>query len=133
MTKRTDDGAFDLDAYRIKPERAVVMAEARKQQQSRKRLHPGRSEAFVKLPYERTLAAAGRLGDASMAVLIELAYQAFRTHRNVVPLANAALRSVGISPDAKVRALRRLEANGMVSVDWRGGKKTPLVTLLWSG
>ena len=85
----------------------------------------------MKLPYERTLAAAGRLGDAPLAVLIELAYQAFKTHRNVVPLANAALRSVGVSPDAKVRALRRLEANGMVAVDWRGGKKTPLVTLLW--
>lgn len=133
MTKRTDDdGAFDLDAYRNKPERAVVMAEARKQLQPRTRLHPARPEAFVKLPYERTLAAAGRLGDASLAVLVELAYQAFKTHRNVVPLANAALRSVGISPDAKVRALRRLEADEMVSVDWRGGRKTPLVTLLWT-
>ena len=38
---------------------------------------------------------------------------------------------LGISHDAKVRALRQLEAEEMVTVDWRGGRKTPHVTLLW--
>jgi hypothetical protein len=88
-------------------------------------------EAFVQLPYGPTLGAAGRLRNAPLAVLVELAYQSFKTHKDTVLLSNAALRAVGISPDAKVRALRRLEAAGMVKVAWRGGKKTPLVTLLW--
>ena len=86
---------------------------------------------FVKLPYESAMAIAGRR-DASLAVLIELAHLRFRRRESIVPLGNAALRAVGISPDAKVRALRRLEADGMVAVDWRGGKKTPHVTLLWA-
>ena len=87
---------------------------------------------FVQLPYKRTLAAAGRRRGAYLAVLVELAYQAFKTHQNTVPLTNAALRAIGVSHDAKVRALRYLEADGMISVDWRGGRKTPSVTLLWA-
>jgi hypothetical protein len=58
------------------------------------------------------------------AIRQQLAYQAFKMHRNVVPLANAVLRSVSVSHDAKVRALRRLEADGMIAVDWRGGRNT---------
>ena len=133
MTKRTDDdGAFDPDAYRITRELAVVMAEARRQLRPRRRSHPAKPEAFVMLPYERTLATAGRLGNAPLAVLVELAYQAFKTHRNVVPLANAALRSVGVSRLAKLRALRQLEASGLVAVGRRGKGRSPLVTLLWT-
>ena len=128
MAKRTDD-AFDLDAYRLTPEQAAEIAKAHKQTQP-KRARLAEPEAFVMLPYTQTLAAAGRLGDAPMAVLVELAYQHFKTHRNVIPLGNAAFESVGISHDAKVRALRRLQADGMVSVDWRG-KRTPHVRLLW--
>ena len=82
------------------------------------------------LDYGRTLAAAGRLQNGPLAVLVVLAYQTFKTHQNPVPLPNTTFRSVGISRLAKVRALRQLEAVGLVSVDWRGGRKTPLVTLL---
>lgn len=133
MANKTAD-AFDLGVLALTPKLADQLAAAAKQAQSgpKKRLHKARPGAFVQLPYERTLGAAGRLRDAPLAVLIELAYQAFKTHQNSVLLGNAALRSVGVSPDAKVRALRRLEADGMISVDWRGGKKTPLVTLLWA-
>ena len=84
----------------------------------------------MQLPYEKGLEVAG-WRDASLAVLVELAHRAFKTHQNTVPLANARLQLVGVSPDAKVRALRRLETVGMVAVDWRGGRKTPHVTLLW--
>ena len=122
---------FDLGALALTPETLAELAEARKQAQP-KRVRPARPEAFVKLPYERTLAAAGRLGNAPLAVLVELAYQAFKTHRNVVPLANAALRSVGVSRLAKLRALRQLEASGLVAVDRRGKGRSPLVTLLWT-
>lgn len=126
---KSDDHEFNLDAYRLTPQLAAKLAEANSKTQ-RKRLHPTKPEAFVQLPYKLALTAAGRR-DASLAVLVELAYQAFKTHQSVVPLANARLQSVGIGADAKVRALRHLEADGLVSVDWRGGRKTPHVTLLW--
>ena len=80
--------------------------------------------AFVQLPYAEGLEVAA-WRDAPAAVLFELAYLAFKMHRNTVPLTNARLQLVGVSPDAKVRALRRLETVGMVAVDWRGGRKTP--------
>jgi hypothetical protein len=85
---------------------------------------------FIMLPYEQTLAAAGRLGNAPLAVLVELAHQVFKTHQNTVPLTNAALRSVGISRHAKLHALCQLEEVGVIAVSWRE-KRSPLVTVLW--
>ena len=87
-------------------------------------------EAFVMLPYERTMAAAN-LGGATLVVLVELAYRKFRTKSNSVPLTNSALRAVGISRKAKLLALRQLEELGMVEVSWRGERRSPLVTILW--
>lgn len=86
--------------------------------------------AFVQLPYdERVLAAAARR-DASMAVLVELAYRVFRQRTKTVELPNEKLGAVGISRHAKTRALRHLAADGLVAVEWRR-RKTPLVTVLW--
>jgi hypothetical protein len=132
MARLLNDDDFDLDKLRLTPEMMTKRAEAGSKIQPAKRLHPARPEAFIKLPYERTLAAAGKLQNAPLAVLAEVAYQAFKTHRKQVPLANAKLKSIGIKRDAKMRALRRLEAAGLVAVDWRGRGRSPLITLLWS-
>jgi hypothetical protein len=123
--------AFDLKAFALTPEMiADLQVRARSEAGERRRVRKAEPEPFVLLPYELLLVAAGRR-DASAAVLAALAYQNFKTHKNPVLLANAALRAAGVSRDAKLRALRRLEADRAVAVDWRGGKKTPLVTLLW--
>jgi hypothetical protein len=114
---------FDLNKFRSRRPRTTTPPKARAPK--------SKDRPFVMLDYARTLAAAGQLRNAPLAVLLELAHQSFKTHRNTVPLSNVRFRSVGVSPDAKVRALRQLEAVGMISVDWRGGSKTPLVTLLW--
>jgi hypothetical protein len=117
-----DDDPFDLKRLRIDPAELAPM---------RKKPEPKRSQAeFVKFPYERVLSTAGRIGDAPLAVLVELAHQSFKTHRKQVPLTNVALRSVGINRCAKLRALRQLEEAGLVQVEWRG-RRSPLVTLLW--
>ena len=56
---------------------------------------------------------AGKVkSSAALAVVVELAYQVFKTHKSEVVLSNAMLRSVGISHKAKLRALRQLEAAG---------------------
>jgi hypothetical protein len=65
-----------------------------------------------------------------MAVLVELTYRRFRTHKNPVPLAGEALAAVGVSRWAKNRALKRLEAAGLVKVDWRR-TRSPLVKILY--
>ena len=122
---------FDLGALPSRPRRSLSWPKRASRHSPSVCVRRG-PKPSCKLPYERTLAAAGRLGDAPLAVLVELAYQAFKTHRNVVPLANAALRSVGVSRLAKVRALRQLEASGLVAVDRRGKGRSPLVTLLWT-
>jgi hypothetical protein len=86
---------------------------------------------FVMLPYEQTLAAAGRMKCAVLAVLIELTYQMFKTKRGEVVLTNSMLGPIGISYKAKLRALRQLEAAGMVKVAWSREKRSPRVTVLW--
>jgi hypothetical protein len=49
------------------------------------------------LPYEQTLAAAGRLQNAQLAALVEIAHQVYKTHQNPAPLPNVALRAAGLS------------------------------------
>lgn len=67
---------------------------------------------------------------AALAVMVELGYQVFKTHKREVVLSNTMLRSVGISRKAKIHALRQLEAAGVVAVDWEA-RKSPRVTVLW--
>jgi hypothetical protein len=98
---------------------------------SRKLKRRSQRVEFVMLPYAQTIAGAGRTKCAALAVVIELAYQVFKTHKPEVLLSNSMLRSVGISYQAKLRALRQLEAAGMITVDWRG-RKSPLVTVSWA-
>ena len=49
------------------------------------------------LPYNQTLRTAGRLRNAQLAVLVELARLKFKLHQNPVPLPNTALRTAGIT------------------------------------
>jgi hypothetical protein len=120
-----------MSEYALTPEQlAEIQALQQPQPRPSKRLQKAKPDTFVQLPYEKGLEVA-RFRDASMAVLIELAHLKFTTHQNTVTLANARLGSIGVSPDAKTRALRHLEAAGIVAVDWRGPGRSPRVTLLW--
>ena len=88
---------------------------------------------FVKLPYAQTMAVAGKTKNAMMAVMVELAYQVFKTHKSEVPLTNFTLHAVGISRWAKYRALRQLEVAGLIKISERERRKTLRVTVLWLG
>jgi hypothetical protein len=61
--------------------------------------------------------------------LIEANYESYH-HENPIQLTSNRLRQLGISRWQKLRALKILEACGLVSVDRRPGGN-PLVTLLW--
>ena len=118
---------FDLEKFRARRFLELDAASSKAHMSKKKK----RKDFVMFENYGRVLAGAGRLRDAPLAVLLVLAHRSFKMHQNTVPLGNKTLQSAGISHDAKVRALRRLEAAGMVSVDWGRGGKTPLVTLLW--
>ncbi len=126
-----------MTEFALTPEQLAELQEASskvKRLKTQSKIQPKRAsspKAFVQLPYERTLALVGQLGDAPSAVMIELAHLAFKTHQDTVLLANAKLRSVGVSRQAKLRALRQLETAGVVAVDWGGRGRSPLVTPLW--
>ena len=129
------DDPFDLAKLKLTPEQITKLAPFQKQPKPKPQLPRPRRQAgtrFIQLPYERALAAAGRLGNVPMAVLVEIAYLAFKAHGKPVPLANRALRTAGVGHhEVKVRALRRLERAGLVTVVWRGKGKSPLVGLRW--
>jgi hypothetical protein len=116
---------FDSGGLRLTPEQVAEL------QKKQSKPRPRRSSVeFVMLPYEQTLAAAGRARNAQLAVLVELAHQRFTTHENPVSLASKALEVVGIKRWAKYDALDELESAGLISATWRRGK-SPLVKLLW--
>jgi hypothetical protein len=126
---------FDLAMLKLTPEQITELAPFQKKYEpkpraprSARRVGGGR---FVQLPYEYALAAAGRHGNAPIAVLVEVAYLAFKAHGKPAPLANKTLRTVGIDREAKTRALRQLAEAGLVRVTWRGRGKSPLVSVRW--
>ena len=125
---------FDVNKLALTPEQIAEFTPLQKKARPARRAQSAQwrgRERFVQLPYERTLAAAGLVKSAPLAVLVELAYRVFKTRQNPVTLSNKTLRSVGISRDAKTRALRQLEAAGLVAVSWRGSGRSPLITILW--
>jgi hypothetical protein len=123
---------IDIERFRISPEGTVRLEEAVKKRREADQLKrvAAKPGAIAILPYDARMYAAAARRDASMAVLVELAYLAFQKHSGTVLLSNGRLGEMGVSRYAKARALRLLAADGLVTVDWRG-KKTPRVTILW--
>jgi hypothetical protein len=108
---------FDISQLQIPPEELERYYKAQREKQP-KLVIAAKPGAFAILPYERMMTEAGRQGNAALAVLIELAFLGYRKGQTV-DLPNTKFRAVGISHDAKVRALRQLEAGGLITVDWR--------------
>ena len=125
---------FDLAKLKLTPEQITELAPFQRKSKLKPRLPQSRRQAgtrFIQLPYERALAAAGQLGHAPMAVLVEVAYLAFKAHGKPVPIANKTLRTIGIDRWAKTRALRQLETAGIITVTRRNRGRSPLVSLRW--
>ncbi len=84
---------------------------------------------FAKVPLKEAAAAAKATRSQQMFVWIWLQYRAWWLKRRTFPVSNMALAEYGIGQDAKLRALRALEAARLIEVEWRG-TKTPMVTLI---
>ena len=72
---------------------------------------------------------AGRLGVKALLVGLALWHIRGLRKMNTFIVSNLMLRDWGIQPDAKSRALRKLERAGLITVE-RQGKRSPQVTLL---
>jgi hypothetical protein len=126
-----DNPFHNLGGLTLSSEQVTDLAPLQKKSSTKPRKRNGNVKAkFVMFPYGLALEAAGRLGEPAFAVLIELAHRRFRRHQNPVLLANEALATAGISRWAKNRALKRLEALGLVKVTWRQ-RRSPLVEILF--
>ena len=114
----------DLDALR---RAQTAPAEPAFQGQRRQRS----SETFARIPHDRARALYQHIGGPAWMLLIELDRLIFEGRgKNPVKLTNRCWKAVGLSHDAKTRALHQLEAAGVISIEQRPGH-APLVTHCW--
>jgi hypothetical protein len=90
---------------------------------------PHTKEAFVRMPLWWAAAATKATRTPKALVCIELLYASWKARSPTVSLSSARLKQLGVDPRTKCRALRELEAAGLISVEWIPGR-SPLVTLL---
>jgi hypothetical protein len=84
---------------------------------------------FVKFPWAWANALASNgVGGKVWAVASHILYETWRANGQPIKLPNGMLSRSGVSRDAKIRALRKLEHLGLVSVEWRPSR-SPIVTI----
>ena len=94
---------------------------------------PRATETFARIPHDKALAIYRHLTDsAAWVVLTELDRLILkRRGKNPVRLESSRLRSVGVVGRTRMRALRQLEAAGVIRVERRKRGLSPWVTHLW--
>lgn len=89
------------------------------------------ADRFVKVPLWWAEQAARATGTPKAFVWIWLLHLAWKAKSNTFPLPNGQLRDHGVHRNTKDRALRELEAAGLIQVV-RKTRKTPVVSLLYN-
>src|SRR5262245_2901395 len=81
-----------------------------------------RNARFLKGPIPmRDIAAASRLPGKALTVFLAIRHRADLTHSIAVKLPARLMGDLGVSKDAKARALRQLEAMGLITVQRKRG------------
>ena len=90
------------------------------------------TESFARIPYAKGLPLHQHdIGSAGWTILLELDRLILEARgRNPVSLTNYRLRQYGVDRAGKWRALRKLEAAGVIAIE-RRGREAPLITHLW--
>jgi hypothetical protein len=98
-------------------------------QQRRQRL----TETFARIPHDKGLALyRHRLSGAAWVLLIEIDRLILKAGgHNPVPLSSRRLRTIGLKTGSRMRALRQLEATGVILVKRRGRGHSPWVFHTW--
>jgi hypothetical protein len=93
---------------------------------------PRSRETFARIPHDKGLQLCQlRISCAAWAVLLELDQLILKAGgRNPVSLFSPRLKAIGLLGQARARALRQLQAAGVVSVSQRGKGLSPWVTHL---
>lgn len=84
---------------------------------------------FVQIPLWWATSAFEATSEPAALVCIYLLYAAWKAGYRTFPLPNEWLEKHGVHRHTKSRVLRKLEAAGLILIEWRG-KKSPLVTLV---
>jgi hypothetical protein len=130
---RADKNPFDnLDDLRIGTPLPGPIAAKQRPEVIRRPSRVKLDGAFVRLPYSLLERLPRGDGTAMLAVVMELAYRAWKAEGKPVALPNASLDRVGISRKSKRRVLAQLERAGLVTVT-RNGRKSPQVVVHWAG
>jgi hypothetical protein len=85
--------------------------------------------SFAKVPLDWATAAARATRTPQAMVWIMLHHMAWQTGCTAFPLSNAVLAKYGVNREVKRRALKALEASGLIQVERRHGR-APVVTLV---
>lgn len=115
--------AFDPNRFIVNDRSALCQPRSRKQRVDRQK-------PFIRGPIDLFwLAEARKLGVTPLWLALGLWYLKGLRKADTFVLSNRQVSEWGIEPDAKSRALRKLEAAGLVSVE-RRERRSPLVTIL---
>ena len=86
-------------------------------------------DAFVRVPLWWIAAATKATKTRKALVCVELLYASWKAKSSTFSLPNGRLKKLGVSREAKRRALRDLERAGLITVE-RPTRKTPIVSLI---
>ena len=88
-----------------------------------------KARPFAKVYINPAARAFAALNCQKAMVWVWLVHRAWKRQSLTVSVPNGELAKLGVGPDAKARALRQLEAAGLILID-RRPRKTPFVTML---
>lgn len=91
------------------------------------------TETFARIPHDKALVLyRHRLSCDAWVLLIEIDRLILKAgQRNPVPLSSKRLRAIGLRGGYRKRALRQLEAAGVILIKWRGHGQSPWVFHTW--
>jgi hypothetical protein len=91
---------------------------------------PRAIESFARVPHDKGLAL--NISGNAWRVLIELDRLIFKAGgRNPIALSSKRLRAIGLTSGTRMRALRRLQAAGVIKIKRRGPGHGPWVFHTW--
>jgi hypothetical protein len=91
------------------------------------------TETFARIPHDRAIELyRHKIGEPAWAVLIELDRLVLKQRgKNPIRFWSPRLRAAGLTARTRARALRRLEAAGVIKIEQRGKGLSPWVIHLW--
>jgi hypothetical protein len=96
--------------------------------ETRKVVRKDKQKPFAKIDLADAAKAFKALGNPKAMVRVWLLHRVWKRKSRTVTAPNGELERLGVSRNIKLRALRQLEAGGLISIDHRHGK-SPLVTV----